>query len=192
MKDMEPTKILRDGVKLSGQDFTVSEISVHPRHRKQMKAHQVAGFNFLLSNLVAEKPGGCIMAHAPGSGKTFMIISFIQSFLAKYPDARPLVVLPRGILAIWKKEFQRWQIEEILLYDFYSARADNRSQQLEVLQKWKDNKSILFLGYKQFSSIVCDDERNKISAACQELLLTCPSILIWTKVILLEMRTLMS
>ncbi|KAF7146585.1 hypothetical protein RHSIM_Rhsim04G0037100 [Rhododendron simsii] len=177
-KDMEPPEILRDGVKLSGQDFIVSEISIHPRHRKQMKPHQVAGFNFLLSNLVAENPGGCIMAHAPGSGKTFMIISFIQSFLAKYPNARPLVVLPRGILAIWKKEFQRWQIEEIPLYDFYSARADNRSQQLEVLKKWKDHKSILFLGYKQFSSIVCDNETNKTSATCQELLLTCPSILI--------------
>ncbi|KAI8533035.1 hypothetical protein RHMOL_Rhmol11G0264900 [Rhododendron molle] len=177
-KDMEPTEILRDGVKLPGQDFIVSEISVHPRHRKQMKPHQVAGFNFLLSNLVAENPGGCIMAHAPGSGKTFMIISFIQSFLAKYPNARPLVVLPRGILAIWKKEFQRWQIEEIPLYDFYSARADNRSQQLEVLKKWEDHKSILFLGYKQFSSIVCDNETDKTSATCQELLLTCPSILI--------------
>ncbi|KAK9287411.1 hypothetical protein L1049_015831 [Liquidambar formosana] len=112
-KDRDPTDILPDGFKLSEHDFAVTEISAHPRHRKQMKPHQVEGFNFLTSNLVADNPGGCIMAHAPGSGKTFMIISFMQSFLAKYPHARPLVILPKGILATWKKEFQTWQVEDI-------------------------------------------------------------------------------
>ncbi|PSS19109.1 Protein CHROMATIN REMODELING like [Actinidia chinensis var. chinensis] len=177
-KDKEANEIFSNGVKYSGQDFIVAEISAHPRHRKQMKPHQVEGFNFLLSNLVTENPGGCIMAHAPGSGKTFMIISFMQSFLAKYPHAKPLVVLPRGILATWKKEFQRWQVEDIPLYDFYSSKADNRSQQLEVLKQWAEQKSILFLGYKQFSSIVCDTDSSKIAVTCQEILLTYPSILI--------------
>ncbi|PSS26031.1 Protein CHROMATIN REMODELING like [Actinidia chinensis var. chinensis] len=177
-KDKESNEIFSNGVKYSGQDFIVTEISAHPRHRKQMKPHQVEGFNFLLSNLVTENPGGCIMAHAPGSGKTFMIISFMQSFLAKYPHAKPLVVLPRGILATWKKEFQRWQVEDMPLYDFYSVKADNRSQQLEVLKQWAEQKSILFLGYKQFSSIVCDTDNSKIAATCQEILLTYPSILI--------------
>ncbi|KAE9448264.1 hypothetical protein C3L33_19815, partial [Rhododendron williamsianum] len=145
---------------------------------KQMKPHQVEGFNFLLSNLVSDNPGGCILAHAPGSGKTFMIISFMQSFLAKYPQAKPLVVLPRGILATWKKEFRRWQVEDIPLYDFYTVKADSRTQQLEVLNKWANCRSILFLGYKQFSSIVCDNETSKAAVACQEILLTYPSILI--------------
>ncbi|KAL7002669.1 hypothetical protein U1Q18_003826 [Sarracenia purpurea var. burkii] len=135
-KDKDPNEILHDGLKSSGHDFIVAEICAHPRHSKQMKPHQVEGFNFLQTNLVAENPGGCILAHAPGSGKTFMIISFMQSFLAKYPHAKPLVVLPRGILATWKKEFIRWQVEEIPLYDFYSVKADSRLQQLEVLKQW--------------------------------------------------------
>ncbi|XP_024959773.1 protein CHROMATIN REMODELING 35-like [Cynara cardunculus var. scolymus] len=167
-----------DGVKLPGKDFSVGDISAHPRHKKQMKPHQVEGFNFLLSNLVSENPGGCILAHAPGSGKTFMLISFIQSFMAKYPDARPLVVLPRGILATWKKEFNRWQVEDIPLFDFYSLKADSRAQQFEVLKQWANLRSILFLGYKQFSSIVCDNDRSSTAASCQEILLTYPSILI--------------
>jgi DNA repair and recombination RAD54-like protein len=156
----------------------VTEISAHPRHMKQMKPHQVEGFNFLLSNLVGDNPGGCILAHAPGSGKTFMIISFMQSFLGKYPHARPLVVLPKGILATWKKEFQTWQVEDIPLYDFYTVKADNRSQQLEVLKQWVEHKSILFLGYKQFSTIVCDNGTSTTSASCQEILLKAPSILV--------------
>ncbi|KAK2966025.1 hypothetical protein RJ640_017103 [Escallonia rubra] len=177
-KDGEATDILPDGMRMPGHDFMVAEISAHPRHRKQMKPHQIEGFNFLLSNLVTDNPGGCILAHAPGSGKTFMIISFIQSFMAKYPFAKPLVVLPRGILGTWKREFQRWQVEDIPLFDMYSVKADSRSQQLEVLKQWAGERSILFLGYKQFSAIVCDNDTSNSAAACQEILLTHPSILI--------------
>ncbi|KAK6159502.1 hypothetical protein DH2020_006816 [Rehmannia glutinosa] len=177
-REVNPTETLPDGFKSSDIDFTAAEIYPHPRHRKEMKPHQIEGFNFLLSNLVTDNPGGCIMAHAPGSGKTFMIISFLQSFMAKYPGARPLVVLPRGILGIWKKEFVRWQVEDIPLYDFYSVKADSRAQQLEVLKEWVKERSILFLGYKQFSSIVCDTDHGNIAAACQTYLLKTPSILI--------------
>uniref|UniRef100_A0A2P2JIC5 Protein CHROMATIN REMODELING 35-like isoform X1 n=2 Tax=Rhizophora mucronata TaxID=61149 RepID=A0A2P2JIC5_RHIMU len=166
------------GVEISAEDLMVADVSAHPRHMKQMKPHQMEGFSFLCRNLVADNPGGCILAHAPGSGKTFMIISFMQSFLAKYPHARPLVVLPKGILPTWKREFQTWQVEDIPLYDFYTVKADSRVQQLEVLKQWVEQKSILFLGYKQFSSIICDDGNNNISASCQEILLRRPSILI--------------
>ncbi|KAL2326436.1 hypothetical protein Fmac_025494 [Flemingia macrophylla] len=144
---------------------------------KHMKPHQVEGFNFLVRNLAGDHPGGCILAHAPGSGKTFMIISFMQSFLGKYPNARPLVVLPKGILSTWK-EFQTWQVEDIPLYDLYSVKADSRSQQLVVLKKWVEQKSILFLGYRQFSSIVCDNGTKSSSLSCREILLKVPSILI--------------
>ncbi|XP_031132068.1 protein CHROMATIN REMODELING 35-like [Ipomoea triloba] len=171
------TEIQHDGTKSSKEDF-MEEICAHPRHKKQMKAHQIEGFNFLLSNLVTDSPSGCILAHAPGSGKTFMIISFLQSFMARYPHARPLVVLPKGILATWKKEFRRWQVEDLALYDFYSAKAENRSQQLELLRHWSAERSILFLGYKQFSSIVCDNDTTNTTAECRMILLTCPSILI--------------
>jgi DNA repair and recombination RAD54-like protein len=41
-----------------------------------------------------------------------------------------------------------------------------------------DNKSILFLGYKQFSSIVIDNSNNNASISCREILLKVPSILI--------------
>lgn len=166
------------GLKLSGDDLMVTDISAHPRHMKVMKPHQVEGFNFLCSNLVTENPAGCILAHAPGSGKTFMIISFMQSFLAKYPQAKPLVVLPKGILATWKKEFEIWQVEDLPLLDFYSVKADSRAQQLEVLKHWVEMKSILFLGYKQFSTIICDTDTSPQSVTCQEILLKAPTILI--------------
>ncbi|KAI4367268.1 hypothetical protein MLD38_023025 [Melastoma candidum] len=160
------------------RDLEISDISAHPRHMKQMKPHQVEGFSFLVRNLVSDNPGGCILAHAPGSGKTFMIISFMQSFLAKYPDAKALVVLPKGILPTWKKEFQTWQVEDIPLLDFYTAKADSRVQQLEILKQWVAQKSILFLGYRQFSIIVCNTDTSHVATSCQQILLKAPSILI--------------
>ncbi|CAH8386547.1 unnamed protein product [Eruca vesicaria subsp. sativa] len=164
-------------IQLSEEGLMIGGLSAHPTHADKMKPHQIEGFQFLCSNLVADEPGGCIMAHAPGSGKTFMIISFMQSFLAKYPQAKPLVVLPKGILSTWKREFVRWQVEDIPLLDFYSAKAENRAQQLAILKQWMEKKSILFLGYKQFSTIVCDDT-SADSRSCQEILLKVPSILI--------------
>ena len=73
-------------------------------------------FNFLLSNLVAENRGGCILAHAP---------------------------LPSGAQTVGRSE--------------------------------KGNR---FRAYKQVSSIVCDNETSKTATACQQILLTYPSILI--------------
>ena len=144
---------------------------------KQMKPHQVEGFNFLKKNLTGDNPRGCILAHAPGSGKTFMLISFIQSFLASFPSGKPLIVLPKGILPTWKREFKRWQVEDITLYDLYSTKTEGRSSQLEVLARWKENQSVLLMGYKQFSNII-SDLKDKVGAACQEILLKVPSLLI--------------
>jgi len=164
-------------VKLS-EDFIIADVAIHPRHAQTMKLHQLEGFNFLVKNLIGDKPGGCILAHAPGSGKTFMLISFIQSFMARYPSARPLVVLPKGILGTWKKEIQRWQVQDIPLYDFYSVKAEKRVEQLQILKSWEDKMSILFLGYKQFATIVTDDGGSNVTAACRDRLLKVPNLLI--------------
>ncbi|CAM0871428.1 unnamed protein product [Alopecurus aequalis] len=154
-------------------------LSIHPQHSELMKPHQVEGFNFLIKNLADENdPGGCILAHAPGSGKTFMLIGFVQSFLARYPAGRPLIMLPKGILATWRAEFLRWQIEKIPLYDFYSSKAGSRSKQLNVLNQWEENKSILLLGYEQFAKIISDHNGDAEAKMCRDKLLKIPSLVI--------------
>lgn len=166
-----------DKLNLSGQSLMLTKVYAHPSHLEKMKSHQVEGFSFLVSNLMGDNPGGCILAHAPGSGKTFMIISFLQSFLVKYPNARPLVVLPKGIMDTWKKEFRIWQIEDIPLYDIYKVKG-SRIHQLEVLKQWAENKSVLFLSYQQFCSIISNKENNEASTLCHDMLLKVPSVLV--------------
>jgi len=55
-------------VKLS-EDFIIADVAIHPRHAQTMKPHQLEGFNFLVKNLIGDKPGGCILAHAQVQGK---------------------------------------------------------------------------------------------------------------------------
>ncbi|PVH33199.1 hypothetical protein PAHAL_9G593400 [Panicum hallii] len=154
-------------------------LSIHPRHSQQMKPHQVEGFNFLIKNLADENnPGGCILAHAPGSGKTFLLISFVHSFLARYPAGRPLIMLPKGILGTWKSEFLRWQVENIPLYDFYSSKANSQSEQRKILKLWEENRSILLLGYQQFAHIISDESSDRETVMCREKLLRVPSLVI--------------
>ncbi|CAN6843200.1 unnamed protein product [Brassica oleracea] len=154
---------------------------IHPRHDNEMRPHQIEGFKFLCNNLASNEPGGCILAHAPGSGKTFLLISFLQSFMAMDPQAKPLIVLPKGIIESWKREFTKWAVEDIPLYDLYSVKAESRRQQLKVLREWVEERSILFLGYQQFAKIICDDSINiddEVSEDCKRILLEKPTLLI--------------
>ena len=65
-----------------------------------------------------EEPGGYILAHVSGTGKTFLMISFIQSFLTKYPEERPLIVSLKSILGSWLKEFKNgaWRKFLFIIY----------------------------------------------------------------------------
>lgn len=83
INNTEPTESLSIAVKSAGRDLTATDFFAHPMHRKHMKPHQVKGFNFLCSNLMVDNPCGYILAHASGSGNTFLIISFILSYLAR-------------------------------------------------------------------------------------------------------------
>ncbi|XP_048608655.1 protein CHROMATIN REMODELING 35-like [Brassica napus] len=151
---------------------------IHPRHDYEMRPHQIVGFKFLCNNLTSEEPGGCILAHAPGSGKTFLLFSFLQSFMAMDPQAKPLIVLPKGIIESWKREFTKWAVENIPLY---SVKAESRKQQLKVLREWVEERSILFLGYQQFAKIICDDSiiiDDEVSEDCKRILLEKPTLLI--------------
>jgi len=66
-------------------------LEVHPLLEEALHLHQLDGFKFLSRNLVEEDAGGCMLAFAPGTGKTFLIISFLMSFLIQVPHAKPMV-----------------------------------------------------------------------------------------------------
>ncbi|KAK9051482.1 hypothetical protein SSX86_028109 [Deinandra increscens subsp. villosa] len=88
--------------------------------------HQQEGFKFLWENLAGtiqlsrlnrldpctdgHGGGGCIISHAPGTGKTLLTIVFIESFVKKFPKCCPVIIAPASMLLTWEAEFKKWQV----------------------------------------------------------------------------------
>lgn len=200
--EQEACKILDEDVndvahqQLSKQYF--QSLTLHPRYKEIMHEHQLDGFHFLERNIVGDEAGGCILAHAPGTGKSFLIIAFLQSFLQAFPEERVMIIAPKGMLFPWVKEFRKWKVEEILVINLYDAKTSvnhsadddcfgnldgisgwsHRWNQLQKIKEWKMNKSILLLGYAQFSSLVKDKTESALSLETKKLLLEVPGLLI--------------
>ncbi|KAK9051483.1 hypothetical protein SSX86_028110 [Deinandra increscens subsp. villosa] len=89
-----------------------------------MYPHQQEAYEFLWKNLAGTIElsglqtlgprgvggGGCIISHAPGTGKTFLTLVFMESFLKKFPKCCPVIVAPACMLLTWEAEFKKWQV----------------------------------------------------------------------------------
>ncbi|KAL2651153.1 hypothetical protein R1flu_019281 [Riccia fluitans] len=163
------------------------------RMRNAMHPHQKDGFNFLWRNLACgegsirkmreDRNTGCILSHAPGTGKTFLVIAFLQSYINQFPTCRPMIVAPKIMLRQWEKEFQRWK-SDISVYILNTARESGKrilqrhendgllnsknlsskthldSCRLAMLVEWKRSRSVLLVSYNLFSCLT-DEARIK-------------------------------
>lgn len=136
--------VLEEEAKLVG----MAPLEAHPFLEGEMHSHQSEGFKFLSRNLVEEDSGGCMLAFAPGTGKSFLVISFIQSFMVQVPNARPMIVAPKSMLRPWMQEFKKWEVEEIKVMNLYEA-----ENQVEMLKQWQETSSVLLVGYSQCTNM---------------------------------------
>ncbi|KAH8950976.1 hypothetical protein BDL97_09G000300 [Sphagnum fallax] len=125
------------------EPLQIPGLEVHPSLEEALHPHQLDGFKFLSRNMVEEDAGGCMLALALGTGKTFLVISFLQSFLIQVPHAKPMVVAPKGMLRPWAQEFKKWEVEEIPIFDLYEANS-------------VESQSVLLVGYPQFVNMTGD------------------------------------
>ncbi|XP_020960645.1 SNF2 domain-containing protein CLASSY 4-like isoform X1 [Arachis ipaensis] len=91
--------------------------------KQNLYAHQLEGFEFLWKNLAgtmelpklkscdSNSTGGCIISHAPGTGKTRLTIVFLQTYLKVFPDCHPMIIAPASLLLTWEDEFRKWDNE---------------------------------------------------------------------------------
>ncbi|KAL8061858.1 hypothetical protein ABFX02_02G110100 [Erythranthe guttata] len=96
-----------------------------PGVENEMYPHQREGFEFIWRNIagcialdklqkqpLTDSSGkGCIISHAPGTGKTRLTIVFLASFLKLYPNCRPVIIAPKGMLLAWESEFVKWKVD---------------------------------------------------------------------------------
>ncbi|XP_073119589.1 uncharacterized protein [Henckelia pumila] len=139
----------------SGHDFTDfgnngngTVWDVKPGVKESMYKHQQEGFEFLWKNLAgsiklgelrSSDPsgvGGCIISHAPGTGKTRLTIVFIETYLKLFPSCRPVIIAPASMLLTWEEEFKKWNVE----FPFYNLNNP------ELLGNENNTALRLFLG----------------------------------------------
>ena len=83
-----------------------------------MYAHQKKAFESLWQNIVSslepslmkeksKTTGGGVISHVPSVGKTFLVISFIVSYLKLFLEKRILVLIRKTTLYTWREEFDK-------------------------------------------------------------------------------------
>lgn len=181
-----------------------------PELKDKLRSHQRKAFEFLWRNIAGsltpsrmekkkKKRGGCVISHAPGAGKTLLIIAFLVSYLKLFPGSRPLVLAPKTTLYTWYKEIIKWKVPipvyqihggqtykgEVLKQRMKLAPGLPRNQDvmhvldcLEKMQQWLSHPSILLMGYTSFLTLTREDSPYAHRKYMAQLLKQCPGILI--------------
>ncbi|GAB4831985.1 SNF2 domain-containing protein CLASSY [Ancistrocladus abbreviatus] len=183
-----------------------------PDLRKKLHIHQKKAFEFLWRNIAGsllpaemnpsgKKIGGCVISHAPGAGKTFLIIAFLLSYLKLFPGKRPLVLAPKTTLYTWYKEIIKWEFpvpvyqihgrrtyrDRIYMRKMEGSSAANMVPSgdvmhildcLEKLQKWHAHPSVLLMGYTSFMTLMREDSKYAYRRYMGKILRESPGILI--------------
>lgn len=146
---------------------TVWEIK--PGTRQTMYEHQIEGLEFIWKNLAgtidldelkkgSDCPnnigGGCIISHAPGTGKTRLTMVFIETYLKLFPRSRPLIIAPAGMLLTWEEEFKKWKVEfPFHNLNNFDRRNDKHGARAEKIDSWNREQSILGISYHLFERL---------------------------------------
>ena len=138
-------------------------VEVDKRLVKKLKPHQVGGIRFMwdttfesLAQIKAgKKPGGAILAHCMGLGKTLQSVTLIHTVLANKEIGveRAMVLCPVNVVKNWAEEFDKWLIGSLEL-DVYemSGQKDNWGR-ADVLNSWYKEGGVLICGYDMFRNL---------------------------------------
>ncbi|CAK9160622.1 unnamed protein product [Ilex paraguariensis] len=192
---------------LEGEDNVWALI---PDLKGKLHFHQKRAFEFLWRNIAgslepahmkpeSKRRGGCVISHSPGAGKTFLIITFLVSYLKLFPRSRPLVIAPKTALYTWHKEIIKWEIP-VPVYQIHgnqTFRGEVSRQKLkllpgiprnlnvmhsldclEKLRKWLDHPSVLLMGYSSFLTLTREDSKYAHKKYMAQVLRQSPGILI--------------
>uniref|UniRef100_A0A1J3JN08 SNF2 domain-containing protein CLASSY 3 n=1 Tax=Noccaea caerulescens TaxID=107243 RepID=A0A1J3JN08_NOCCA len=165
-----------------------------------MYPHQQEGFEFIWRNLAgtielnklkdfenSDETGGCIMSHAPGTGKTRLTIIFLQAYLACFPNCKPVIIAPASLLLTWAEEFKKWNISipfhnlssldftgkenstasRLLMQKNSSARTNNEIRMVKIYS-WIKSKSILGISYNLYEKLAGVKDEDKKTKTARE------------------------
>ena len=146
-------------------------VQVHPYLLKNMKPHQSRGIKFMWDAVFESKkdflknkiPGGAILAHCMGLGKTLQTIGLLHSVMTTFPGKMRciLVLAPVNTLKNWVDEFHKWLrgplLDDIEVYEM-SGEKDNWGR-AERLEMWKREGGVMIMGYDMFRNLTRENDK---------------------------------
>ncbi|XP_073145153.1 SNF2 domain-containing protein CLASSY 3-like isoform X2 [Henckelia pumila] len=175
----------------------------------ELYPHQREGLEFIWKNVagdiqleklkcpLSDGGRGCIISHAPGTGKTRLTIAFLLTFMKLYPNCRPVVIAPRGMLFTWEDELSKWLVDvpfhnmnkeelsddenniaSIFLRQVGGGGIGLEHVRLAKLLSWMKRKSILGISYRLFEQLAGDNERGRQNEQIRKQLLESPGVLV--------------
>ncbi|KAL9663541.1 hypothetical protein QQ045_018930 [Rhodiola kirilowii] len=187
-----------------------------PGIRQVMHLHQQEGFEFIWKNIAggihlnelhkrtcSDSGNGCIISHAPGTGKSLLTIVFIQTYMKLYPTCRPVIIAPYSMLLSWEAELRHWKVdipfhnlsvpdltgkENTAAINLLGRANHHINIRLLKLYSWKKDGGILGLSYKLYESLAgenrVDGKRKGRKRSChydreiRKILLETPNLLV--------------
>ncbi|KAK7395561.1 hypothetical protein VNO78_16123 [Psophocarpus tetragonolobus] len=166
-----------------------------PNIKQSLYPHQQEGFEFIWTNLAGttdlaklkrvdpQSEGGCIISHAPGTGKTRLTMVFLQTYLQLFPKCLPIIIAPANILLTWEDELRKWNVG-IPFHNLNNAELTGKEQDLREVDwsgnqrqnkdairmmklcSWYKEKSILLISYNLYERLAGatsegDEEKEK-------------------------------
>ncbi|XP_062217783.1 SNF2 domain-containing protein CLASSY 3-like [Phragmites australis] len=186
----------KNGACSFGAHKAVSVWDLVPGVKEDMFPHQQDAFEFIWKKLAggttieqlkraadSDIVGGCVISHAPGTGKTRLAITFVQSYLEHFPQCRPVIIAPKGMLATWEQEFRKWKVtlpfhvlnsseinwsEDKTIQDqvakngtfarrLLKDKMDQNYRRLVKLGSWMNGTSIIGVSYSLFRKLANDE-----------------------------------
>ncbi|XP_057807504.1 SNF2 domain-containing protein CLASSY 4-like [Salvia miltiorrhiza] len=155
--------------------------SIKPGVRESMYEHQREGFEFLWKNLAGSinldelkstdpvGVGGCIISHAPGTGKTRLTMVFVETYCKMFPDCMPVIISPASTLLNWEEEFKKWNVGfpfhnlsnlELSGKELFTPTKSMGKEVVRMVKiySWAKGGSILGISYSLFEKLT--GERN--------------------------------
>lgn len=194
----------------SDEDFCARAETVWdiiPGVKNSMYPHQREGFEFIWKHIAGgihrtnfenienyTGGNGCIISHAPGTGKSRLTIVFLQTYMKLHPKCLPLIIAPRSMLLTWEEEFRKWKVDipfhnlniddlsgkedkNVLKLLRHSGREDIDTIRLVKLYSWKKGGSILAISYTLFEKLVTGQKDAK-GEAFGKILVDLPDLMV--------------
>ncbi|CAL0302843.1 unnamed protein product [Lupinus luteus] len=170
-----------------------------PDIKKCFYPHQQEGLEFIWTNLAGSidlqklknadpcSAGGCIISHAPGTGKTRLTIVFLQTYLELFPQCRPIIIAPASLLLTWEDEFRKWNVE-IPFHNLNNLELSGKEQvdatkkvdlnrnsklnksgvRMVKLYSWFKERSILGISYNLYEKLAGAESRADVKTGRQK------------------------